>query len=52
MNIGEINDSYQIKDLANSEVKLMSIDGKIIILIIVLLASVGIVYQLNRKYGV
>ncbi|CAM5218200.1 D-alanyl-D-alanine carboxypeptidase OS=Ureibacillus acetophenoni OX=614649 GN=SAMN05877842_10934 PE=3 SV=1 [Ureibacillus acetophenoni] len=52
LNIGEINDSYQIKDLANSEVKLMSIDGKIIILIIVLLASVGIVYQLNRKYGV
>lgn len=52
MNIGEMNDSFHLKNLANGEVKLMPIDSKIIILIIVLLASVGIVYQLNRKYGV
>lgn len=53
MNTGEINHSVELANSSNTEVnQMMSIDTKVISFIIILIASVGVVFHLKRKYGV
>ncbi|SOC40932.1 D-alanyl-D-alanine carboxypeptidase family protein [Ureibacillus acetophenoni] len=53
INTGEINHSVELANSSNNEVdKMMAFDTKVFSFIIVLIASVGIVFHLKRKYGV
>ncbi|KGR80070.1 D-alanyl-D-alanine carboxypeptidase [Ureibacillus manganicus DSM 26584] len=52
ISIGEINHPVELANSSSNEVNMMKIDTKVISLIIVLLASIAIVFHLNRRYGV